>query len=88
MKKIYSLYTVGFALVLASGILLSNPPTVLAADCNAKCQYGSNIYVSGAKCSCEDNVGCTYTNSQGESFTQKCATKNGDEFEIESPPAN
>jgi hypothetical protein len=87
MKRIYSLYAVGIALVLASGILLSNPPTVLAAECNAKCEYGSNIYVSGTKCSCEDNVGCTFTNSQG-TFTQKCATKGGDEFEIEAPPAN
>lgn len=88
MKKIYSLYAVGIALVLASGMLLSNPPIVFAAECNAKCQYGSNIYVSGAKCSCEDNVGCTYTDDKGQSFTQKCATKNSDEFELEAPPVN
>ena len=87
MKKIYSLYSVGIALVLASGILLSNPPTVLAADCKANCQYGSNIYVTGTNCSCQDNVGCTFTNSQG-TFTQKCATKNGGEFEPEEPVVN
>jgi hypothetical protein len=87
MKRIYSLYAVGIALVLASGILLSNPPTVFASVCTAKCTYGDNITVSGTKCSCEDNVGCTFTNSQG-TFTQKCATKSGDEFEIEAPPAN
>lgn len=87
MKRIYSLYAVGLALVLASGMLLSNPPTVLASVCTAKCTYGDNITVSGTKCSCEDNVGCTFTNSQG-SFTQKCATKTGDEFEIEAPLAN
>ena len=57
MKKIYSLYAVGIALVLASGLLLSNPPTVLAAVCTAKCAYGGNITVSGTKCSCEDNKG-------------------------------
>ena len=87
MKRIYSLYAVAIALVLASGILLSIPPTVLAAVCTAKCNYGDNITVSGTSCSCEDNKGCTFTNSQG-TFTQKCATKSGDEFEIESPPAN
>lgn len=82
MKRIYSLYAVGIALVLASGVLLSNPPTVLAAACTANCQYGSSITVSGTTCSCTDNVGCTFTNSQG-TFTQNCAKKRGDEFEIE-----
>lgn len=87
MKKIYSLYAVGIALVLATGILLSKPPTVFAASCEAKCQYGSNVYVSGTACSCTDNVGCTFTNSQG-TFTQKCATKNGEDFELEEGPVN
>ena len=86
MKRIYSLYAVGMALVLASGILLSNPPTVCAAVCTAKCTYGGNITVSGDKCSCEDNKGCTFTNSEG-TFRQNCATKTG-EFEIELPPEN
>ena len=87
MKKIYSLYAVGIALVLTTGILLSNPPICLAATCTAKCTYGDNITVSGTKCSCEDNVGCTFTNSQG-TFTQKCAQKIGDEVQTEAPPAN
>lgn len=93
MKRMYSLYAVATALVLASAILVSNPPIVLAAVCTAKCTYGDNITVSGTQCSCQDNVGCTFTNSQG-SFTQKCATKSGDEFEIEDgggnegPPVN
>lgn len=78
MKKIYSLYAIGIALVLASGIVLSNPPIVFAADCNARGQYGSSIYVSGTTCSCTDNVGCTFTNSQG-TFTQNCAKKDADE---------
>lgn len=87
MKRIYSLYAVGIALVLASGILLSNPPTVFAAVCTARCTYGGNITVSGTQCSCQDNVGCTFTNSQG-TFTQKCATRSGDEFEIEDGSGN
>jgi hypothetical protein len=82
MKRIYSLYAVGLALVLVTGTLLSNPPIVCAAECEAKCQYGSNIRVSGTTCSCTDNVGCTFTNSQG-SFTQKCATKT--EVMVEAP---
>ena len=82
MKRIYSLYAVGLALVLASGILLANPPSVFAAACAASCQYGSSISVSGSSCSCTDNVGCTFTNSQG-TFTQNCAKKGDDEFELE-----
>lgn len=82
MKKIYSLYSLGIALVLASGIILVNPPSVFAAGCAASCQYGSSISVSGTSCSCTDNVGCTFTNSQG-TFTQNCAKKSGDEFELE-----
>lgn len=85
MKRIYALYAVGIALVLASGIMLANPPTVFAAACTARCTHGDNISVSGTQCSCQDNVGCTFTNSQG-TFTQKCATKSGDEFGIEEGP--
>jgi len=83
MKKIYSLYAMGLGLVLASAIVLANPPTVFAAAYSASCQYGSNITVSGSSCSCTDNVGCTFTNSQG-TFTQSCAKK-GEEFEIVVP---
>lgn len=81
MKKIYSLYTLAIALMLASGILLVNPPSVFAATCIASCQHGSDVSVSGTTCSCTDNVGCTFTNSEG-TFTQNCAKKTGD-FEIE-----
>lgn len=76
MKRIYSVYALGIALVLASGILLANPPSVFAAICVATCQHGSNVSVSGATCSCTDNVGCTFTNNQG-TFTQNCARKTG-----------
>jgi hypothetical protein len=79
MKKIYSLYAMGIGLVLASAIVLANPPTAFAAACSASCQYGSSITVSGSSCSCTDNVGCTFTNSQG-TFTQSCAKK-GEEVE-------
>jgi hypothetical protein len=79
MKKIYSLYAMGIGLVLASAIVLVNPPIAFAASCNANCEYGSNVYVSGSSCSCTDNVGCTFTNSQG-TFTQNCAKKGDDEL--------
>ena len=82
MKRIYSLYAVGLALVLASGILLANPPSVLAATCSARCQYGSDVHVSGTSCSCTDNAGCTFTNSEG-TFTQNCAKKGEVELELE-----
>ncbi len=83
MKRIYSLYALGMALVLASGILLANPPSVFAATCIASCEHGSNVTVSGTTCSCTDNVGCTFTTSQG-TFTQNCAKKTGsEEFELQ-----
>lgn len=81
MKKIYSLYAMGIGLALASAIVLANPPIAFAAGCAASCQYGSDISVSGTSCSCTDNVGCTFTNSQG-TFTQNCAKK-GDDLLIE-----
>ena len=82
MKKIYSLYAMGIGLVLASAIVLVNPPIAFAASCNAICEYGSNVYVSGTTCSCTDNVGCTFTNSQG-TFTQNCAKKGDDDLLIQ-----
>lgn len=82
MKKIYSLYAMGIGLALASAILLANPPIAFAAACTASCQYGSNVTVSGSTCSCTDNVGCTFTNSEG-TFTQNCAKKGDDELLIE-----
>lgn len=89
MKKPYSLYTIGFALVLTTAVLLTHPPTTaLAATCDAKCQYGSDIHVSGSSCSCTDNVGCTWTDASG-SYTQKCASKNDDEgFVLVEGPVN
>ena len=80
MKKIYALYALGIGLVLASAIVLVNPPIAFAATCTASCRYGSRISVSGTTCSCTDDVGCTFTNSQG-TFAQNCAAKKdlGDE---------
>lgn len=74
MKMIYSLYAMGIGLVLASAIVLANPPTAFAATCSATCKSGSGITVSGLSCSCTDYVGCTFTNTQG-TFTQNCAKK-------------
>ena len=79
MKKIYSLYAMGVGLVLASVIVLVNPPIAFAAACTASCEYGSNVTVTGTSCSCVDNVGCTFTNSKG-TFTQNCAKKGEDEL--------
>lgn len=81
MKKLslISLYVFGLALVFASVILLAHPPTTaFAAGCFASCQYGSDISVTGSTCSCTDNVGCTWTDSSGKSFSQKCASRNKD----------
>lgn len=83
-----SLYILGFALVLASGILLSHPPTTaFAASCQASCQYGSSIIVNGSSCSCTDNVGCTFVEN-GQRYTQNCAKKGDDEFEVQEGPVN
>jgi hypothetical protein len=86
MKKLSSLtlYVSGLALVLTSAVLLAFPPTsVYAASCAASCQYGSTISVSGSTCSCTDNVGCTWTASDGKSYKQDCAKRTGgDEEEL------
>ena len=67
------------ALVITSAILLSRPPTTAcAAQCIALCEVGSDITVEGTSCSCTDNVGCTWT-KDGKKYTQKCATRTGDE---------
>jgi len=81
MKRLskISLYVFGLALVLASAILLSRPPTTAyAAACAATCQYGSSITVSGTSCSCTDNDGCTWTEN-GHTYSQKCAKRVGNE---------
>ena len=81
MKRIYSLYAAAFALVFAGGVILLTPPiTVYACTGSAQCQYGDSVSIpSGASdCHCTDNVGCTWTKG-GQSFTQKCAAKSGEE---------
>lgn len=78
MKKLssISLYVFGLALILTSALLLSHPPTTaFAAVCVASCQYGSDISVSGSSCSCTDNTGCTWTASDGKSYSQQCAKR-------------
>ena len=86
MKRIfYSLYAAAFALVLAgAAIVLTPPTTVYACGGYASCQYGNSVHIpSGASsCSCTDNVGCTWT-VNGKSYSQDCAKKGGDEFELE-----
>jgi len=77
MKKIYSLYATGLALVLASGILLANPPTTAcAANCSARCEYGESIStpIGSTTCSCTDNVGCSWT-INGQTYSQDCARR-------------
>lgn len=83
MKRIYSLYAAGFTLALAGAVLLLTPPrTVYACTGSARCQYGENVSIpTGAtSCSCEDNVGCTWT-INGVKYSQKCAAK-GEEEEL------
>ena len=82
MKRIYSLYSLyatGVAFALVGAVLLLTPPrTVYACTGSARCQYGDNVSIpSGAtSCSCEDNVGCTWT-INGVKYSQKCASKAG-----------
>jgi hypothetical protein len=82
MKRIYSLYAAGFALALAGAVVLLTPPvTVYACTGSARCQYGESVVIpSGAtSCSCDDNVGCSWTIS-GVKYSQKCASKGEEEF--------
>jgi len=88
MKPIYSLYAAAFALVFAGGVVLLTPPTtVYACTGSAGCQYGDSVSIpSGATdCHCTDNVGCTWTKN-GQTYTQKCASKGAEE--LEEPPIN
>lgn len=83
MKRIYSFYAVGFALVLSGAFLLASPPTTaFACTGSASCQYGDHVSIpSGASsCSCVDNVGCTWV-SNGQTYSQKCASKGAVAFE-------
>ena len=84
MKRVYSLYFAGFALVLAGAVLLLTPPrTVYACTGSARCQYGESVVIpSGAtSCQCTDNVGCSWT-VNGVKYSQDCAKK-GEELEIQ-----
>lgn len=70
-----SAYTLAFALLLASGILVALPPTsTLAAACSANCGQGETISIAGAStCSCTDNSGCTWT-INGHNYSSSCGT--------------
>ena len=75
MASVKAVYTLAFAALLATGILLAVPPTsALAASCSATCEGGSSIEVSSAtSCSCQDFIGCTWT-SNGRNFAAMCGT--------------
>lgn len=86
MKRLSSRYLYLFApafvmaLVITSTILLSRPPTTaFAARCTALCTHGSDITVEGTSCACTDDDKCTWTDKDGKSFVQKCATPVGHE---------
>lgn len=74
IASVKAAYTLAFALLMASGILLAFPPTgVLAASCSASCAGGSSISVTDATtCSCTDNSGCTWT-VNGHNYASNCA---------------
>lgn len=75
MASVKLVYTLAFAALLATGILLAVPPTsTLAANCSATCAGGASIEVAGASsCSCSDGIGCTWT-SGGHEFAQMCGS--------------
>lgn len=74
MASVKSIYTLAFALLLASGILVAFPPTsTLAATCSSNCGQGETISVTGTTCSCTDNSGCTWT-SGGKNYSSSCGT--------------
>jgi len=86
MKELSSRYLYVFtpafvlALVITSAILMSRPPTTAyAAVCTAICEHGSDLRVEGVTCSCTDKKDCTWTDKDGKSFVQKCATPIGHE---------
>jgi hypothetical protein len=87
MKKTYSMYAIGFGLVLASAVLITFPPTALAATCETTCSNGEVIRVSGESCACNAN-GCTYTDSNGVRKTKLCSIGNDDLPEAEEGPMN
>ena len=86
MKRIlYSLYAVGFALVLAGGVILFTPPTsVYACTGSARCEFGDSVSIplGATSCTCVDNDGCTWIKN-GQSYSQKCAKKGEEELLIQ-----
>lgn len=71
MKRIYSLYVTGLGLVLATGILVVYPPSVLAATCETTCPNGQVVKVTGVSCGCTEQ-GCTYVDARGRRKTIVC----------------
>lgn len=85
MKRIYSLYAAALAVALAGAVLLLTPPrTVYACSGSALCEHGNSVSIpSGAtSCSCEDNVGCSWT-ANGVKYSQKCASRGDEELLIQ-----
>jgi len=72
-----SVYTLAFALLLATGTLVAFPlSTTLAANCQANCNQGQQITITGAStCTCTDNVGCTWTFA-GKNYSSACGPVN------------
>ena len=74
MASVKTVYTLAFAVLLASGILVTFPPTTtFAATCSSNCGQGETISVTGTTCSCTDNSGCTWT-SGGKNYSSSCGT--------------
>jgi hypothetical protein len=75
LTSVKSVYALAFALLVATGTLVALPPTnTFAADCSANCNQGEKITITGAtRCSCEDNVGCTWTFA-GKNYAAQCGT--------------
>ena len=76
VASVKSIYTIAFALLLTSGILVAFPPTsTLAAACSATCGQGETISIAGASsCSCTDNQGCTWT-INGKNYAATCGVQ-------------
>ena len=81
MKRIYSLYAVGLALVLAGGILLANPPSVLQPHTVPRCQYGGGV-ISERAVRVQTTRDVHSPTAEG-TFTQNCTRKSELELEME-----
>ena len=63
-------------LLFAIVLLIITAPTALAATGTARCGDNSTITCNAYQCDCEDNVGCTGYNQNGEviqSQTNSCS---------------